>query len=162
MQPIFFWGHNAFDAMCLFFCRAGVAGLAPFAPGTWGSLFAVIFAPMWFFPMPIMGRVLVLLALFLLGAVAATHAEKLLDCKDASQIVIDEVVGVWIVFLPFTKINLPMLVGGFLLFRLFDILKPWPICAAEHCMRDGYGIMIDDVIAGLMAMLCLGALCWLL
>ncbi len=161
MQPIFFWGHNAFDAMCLFFCRAGVAGLAPFAPGTWGSLLAAVFAPMWFLPLPFTGRVLVLIGIFFFGALAASRAERLLECKDASQIVIDEVLGVWIVFLPFSKVTLPMLVAGFLLFRFFDILKPWPICAAEHCMPDGYGIMIDDVIAGIMAMLCLGLWCWL-
>ncbi len=161
MQPVFFWGHNAFDAACLFFCRAGAAGLAPVAPGTWGSLLAAVFMPMWFFPMPLMGRVLVIFALFFLGAAASTHAEKILACKDASQIVIDEVVGMCIVFLPFSKVDFPTLLAGFLLFRLFDILKPWPICVAEHCMRDGYGIMIDDVIAGIMAMLSLAILRWL-
>ncbi len=155
MQPIFFWGHNAKDALCLFFCRAGVAGLVPFAPGTWGSLLALVFAPMWFIPLPLIGKILLLFALFILGAIASSHAEKLLSCKDASQIVIDEVLGMWIVFLPYTKINLSTLIIGFLLFRLFDITKPWPICKAEHCMRDGYGIMIDDVIAGIMAMVCL-------
>ncbi len=155
MQPAFFWGHNVRDALCLFFCRAGVAGLAPVAPGTWGSLLATIFAPIYFIPLPFMGRVFVLLGIFLLGAVASSHAEKLLACKDASQIVIDEVLGLWLVFLPFATINVSMLIAGFVLFRLFDIIKPWPIRKAEHCMRDGYGIMIDDVIAGIMAMFCL-------
>ncbi len=161
MHNKLFWGYNRLDALCLFFCRAGVTGLAPFAPGTWGTLLATCFAPMWFIPLPITGRILVLCALFFLGAIAAGHAEKLLGCKDASQIVIDEVVGVWLVFLPFYKVSLTMLIAGFLLFRIFDILKPWPICTAEHCMRDGYGIMIDDVVAGIMAMLCLSILCWL-
>ncbi len=161
MSVKFFWGHNALDAACLFLCRAGVAGLAPFAPGTWGSLLAMLLAPVCFTPLPMLGRVMLLVVLFFLGAFASTHAEKLLQCKDASQIVIDEVLGMWLVFLPFAKVNLPMYVAGFFLFRLFDILKPWPIHAAEHYMPNGYGIMIDDVIAGIMAMLCLAAICWL-
>ncbi len=155
MQPALFWGHNVRDALCLFFCRAGVAGLAPVAPGTWGSLLAAVFAPIYFIPLPFTGRVLVLISIFFVGAVASSHAEKLLCCKDASQIVIDEVLGLWLVFLPFATIDLSILIAGFVLFRFFDIVKPWPISKAEHCMRDGFGIMIDDVVAGIMAMLCL-------
>ncbi len=150
------WGTSLLDTLCLLFCRVGAAGLAPHAPGTWGSLVAALFAPIWFLPLPMMGRALVLLILFFLGALASTHSEKMLACKDPSQIVIDEFVGVWLVLLPFSKVSPTELLLAFILFRVFDILKPWPVNAAEHWLRDGFGIMLDDVVAALMAMACLG------
>ena len=105
--------------------------------------------------MPIIGRILVLVGLFFLGSIASTRVESLLACKDPSQIVIDELVGMWLVFLPFNKISFTEFVLGFILFRLFDIFKPWPIKASEKWTSSGFSIMIDDVLAGLMAMLCL-------
>ncbi len=150
------WGTSLTDTLSLLFCRVGAAGIAPHAPGTWGSLVATLFAPIFFMPLPLMGRIFVLVGLFFLGALASTHVEKILQCKDPGQIVIDEFVGVWLVLLPFDKITPTELFLAFALFRVFDILKPWPICAAEHCMRDGFGIMLDDVVAALMAMACLG------
>ncbi len=151
------WGESLVDTLCLLFARVGVAGLAPLAPGTWGSLVAALFAPIWFLPLPFMGRILLLIFLFFLGAMASTRIEQSLACKDPSQIVIDEFVGVWLVLLPFANVSPTELFLAFALFRLFDILKPWPVCAAEHCMRGGFGVMLDDVVAALMAMICLGA-----
>ncbi len=144
------------DTLCLLFCRVGAAGLAPVAPGTWGTLVATLFAPIWFLPMPFLGRIFVLGALLFLGALASTRAEKLLYCKDPSQIVIDEFVGLWLVLLPFAKVSPTELALAFILFRFFDIVKPWPVGASEQWMRSGYGIMLDDIMAGLLAMLCLG------
>ncbi len=150
------WGASLVDTLCLLFCRVGVAGLAPHAPGTWGSLVATLLAPIWFLPMPFMGRILTLLGLFFVGAIASTHVEQALQCKDPSQIVIDEFVGVWLVLLPFAKVSPTELFLAFIFFRFFDILKPWPVNASEHWMRGGFGIMLDDVVAACMAMACLG------
>ena len=61
----------------------------------------------------------------------------------------------WLALFPFAAVSLEMLVAGFVLFRLFDICKPWPVGASEDWMRQGYGIMLDDALAGFMAMLCL-------
>ncbi len=149
------WGHSLQDALCFLFCRVGAAGLAPHAPGTWGTLVATLFAPIWFMPLPMVGRALVLGLLFFFGALASTHCEKILAHKDPSQIVIDEFVGLWLVLLPFAKVSPTELFLAFVFFRFFDILKPWPVSAAEHWMRDGFGIMLDDVVAALMAMACL-------
>ena len=143
------------DALCLVFCRVGVAGLAPKAPGTWGSLVAAVLAPIFFLPLPLVGRVIVLCALFFFGALAATRAEELLGCEDPSEVVVDEWLGMWLALLPFATVSLTMLVMAFVFFRLFDIWKPWPVGASEHWMRQGYGIMLDDFFAGIMAMLCL-------
>ncbi len=150
------WGVSLLDTLSLFFCRVGVAGLAPHAPGTWGTLVAALFAPIWFMPLPTTGRVLVLGILFFLGALASTRVEQTLQCEDPSQIVIDEFVGLWLVLLPFAKVSPTELLLAFIFFRFFDIVKPWPVNAAEHWMRQGFGIMLDDVVAALMAMACLG------
>ncbi len=146
------------DSLCLFICRLGATGLAPVGPGTWGTLWALLFAPLFFLPLPIMGRLLCLCAIFFLGAIAATRAEKVLGRKDPGQVVIDELLGMWITFLPFTKVSISMWLMGFVLFRFFDILKPWPVKASEHWMRQGYGIMLDDAVAGILSMCCLGLL----
>lgn len=143
------------DSMALHFCRLGAAGLAPSAPGTWGSALAAVLAPLWFCPLSYMGRGLVLAVLFVVGGIAASRAETLLNRTDPGEVVIDELVGLWLVLLPFKDPTLPLLVAAFLLFRFFDILKPWPVSASEYWMPAGFGIMLDDVVAGAMAMCCL-------
>ena len=136
------------DTCVLAFCRLGVAGLAPKAPGTWGTALACLLAPFVFLPLGMGWRVLALLLLFVLGALAATRAEKLLGRKDPGEVVIDELVGVWLV------------VAAFVFFRIFDIAKPWPVRASENWLPDGFGVMLDDVLAGLWALLCVGVLHW--
>ncbi|WP_432735951.1 phosphatidylglycerophosphatase A family protein [Maridesulfovibrio sp. FT414] len=133
----------------------GPVGFLPKAPGTWGSAAALITAPFLFFPLPIPVRVIVLGLLFYFGALACTAAEKEIGKKDPSSVVIDEVLGQWIVFLPFPGIVAWQAIVGFALFRLFDILKPWPVRASEKWLKDGYGVMIDDLFAGVYAMICL-------
>lgn len=146
------------DSCILYFCRLGVAGLAPKAPGTWGTAFACLLAPFVFLPLPPGKRVLVLIVLFILGALAASRAEKVLDRKDPGDVVIDEVVGMWLVLLPFAQPSLELFVVAFILFRLFDIFKPWPISKVEATIPGGLGIMLDDVVAALWALLCIGIL----
>ena len=148
------------DQITLSFCRLGVAGLAPKAPGTWGTAIACLLAPYVFLPLNFGLRIALLLVLFLLGAVAASRAEKLLERKDPGEVVIDELVGVWLVLLPFPNPSFFMVLAAFVLFRIFDIAKPWPVKASESWLPAGYGVMIDDVVAGLWALLCLSLLAW--
>lgn len=143
------------DSVALHFSRLGAAGLAPSAPGTWGTALATLLAPMWFCPLPMTGRLLVLVFLFILGGIASSRAEILLGRTDPGEVVIDELVGLWLVLLPFKEPTAGLLFAAFVLFRFFDILKPWPVSASENWLPAGFGVMIDDVVAGLMAMCCL-------
>ncbi len=139
----------------------GPIGFLPKAPGTWGSAAALITAPFLFFPLPIPIRVIVLGLLFYFGAIVCSAAETELDEKDPGCVVIDEVLGQWVVFLPFAGIVGWHAIAGFILFRLFDIYKPWPVKASEKWLKGGYGVMIDDLFAGIYAMLGLWVLRYL-
>lgn len=143
------------DELNLAFCRLGVAGLAPRAPGTWGTAVGCLLAPFLFFPLNIFWRIVVLAAIFVAGGLAATRAEKILGQKDPGQVVIDELAGVWLAFLPFREPDLWLLIFGFIFFRIFDIFKPWPVNASENWLPDGFGVMIDDIVAGAYALICL-------
>lgn len=145
------------DKIILCFCRLGVAGLAPKAPGTWGTALACALAPFLFLPLDIIGRSTLLVVLFIVGSLAATRAEQILHQKDPGQVVIDELVGVWLVLLPFANPGFWLIVAAFALFRIFDIAKPWPVRASENWLPGGFGVMIDDVLAGVWALLCLEA-----
>ncbi len=141
-----------------------IARLEPFgcirpAPGTWGSLFALFLAYFCFLPLPIWARAISLVALFALGTWASDIAERALDAKDPSSIVIDELVGLWLVLLPFTFTGqsnthtYTQLAIAFALFRFFDITKLYPIAKLETVFSGGLGIMIDDVVAGVYALI---------
>ena len=143
------------DKWILRFCRIGFAGLAPKAPGTAGTALACVLAPLCFVPLGMAGRCVLLLLLFVLGSLAATRAEQILGQKDPGQVVIDELVGVWLVLLPIAAPTLWEVVGAFVFFRIFDIAKPWPVKASENWLPAGWGVMIDDVVAGVWALLCL-------
>ncbi|MDE5878587.1 MAG: phosphatidylglycerophosphatase A, partial [Desulfovibrio sp.] len=114
------------DRCTLAFCRLGVAGLAPRAPGTWGTALACLLAPLCFLPLSFGWRVVVLAGLFVVGGRASTRAEKLLGRKDPGEVVIDELVGVWLVLLPFAHAGFWLILSAFVFFRIFDIAKPWP------------------------------------
>jgi phosphatidylglycerophosphatase A len=126
----------------------GPCGFSRFAPGTVGTLGALPLA--WAVarlePLP---AAAFLLAFFALSVHAAAQAGRFWRVVDAPGIVIDEVLGylVAVAFLPFTW---PVALAGFLLFRLFDILKPWPISWIDR-WKTGLGVVLDDVAAGLFA-----------
>lgn len=121
-------------------------------PGTWGSLLAVLLAPFLFLPLAWGGRTLVLLCIFIVGGYAATLVERKLNRKDPGIVVIDELVGQWFTFFPFHDLGLWDLGVGLVLFRIFDVLKPPPVRSSENWLPEGYGVMIDDVLAGAYAM----------
>ncbi len=123
----------------------------PFAPGTFGSAAGFIFV---FLLKPGDNALLLFsLCLFLTGWLTAHHAEKVL-VKDSSHIVIDELCGYLIstVFLPRST---GYLFAAFILFRIFDIVKPPPVRNAEKRIPGGAGVMMDDILAGLYANICL-------
>ncbi len=122
-------------------------GLLPKAPGTWGSFAALL--PVWIFYKPgLFWYSVAGLSLFLVGVWAADLYSKQVGKKDPDEVVIDEVIGVWAVFL-FVEPTLVNLLVGAILFRVFDILKPPPIGWFER-LGGGLGIMADDLVAGII------------
>ncbi|MFV0278205.1 MAG: phosphatidylglycerophosphatase A [Parahaliea sp.] len=129
------------------------SGLSPRAPGTVGTLVAV---PLYLLLAPLSLAVYsaIVVAAFVLGVFLCGHASRQLGVHDHGGIVWDEFVGYWIAMWAAPQGWL-WVVLGFVLFRLFDILKPWPIGWLDRRVHGGLGIMIDDVVAGLMAWGCL-------
>lgn len=125
------------------------SGLAKKAPGTFGTLVAVPICLL-LEPMGLTVYSLVTLVAVLAGIYICDQAAKKLQVHDFGGIVWDEVAGLMITLwgVPLTWQNLLL---GFALFRLFDIVKPWPIRWLDRHVQGGFGIMIDDVLAGLMA-----------
>lgn len=167
------------DEFILGVARLGLAGLSPKAPGTVGSALALVVAPWLFLPLSLLWRLALLALLFVIGGLCASRAELLLGRKDPSSVVVDELVGQWTTLLPLglLPVTVPgpaagpaaapalLLAAGFGLFRLFDIWKPGPVCASQNWLPDGWGVMIDDVLAGLFALpvltgLALGLAAW--
>ena len=128
-------------------------GMIPKAPGTWGSLAA--FLP-WFFlkDLPLPAYLTVLATVFILGFFVSGSAEKLLDRPDAGPIVIDEILGMFIT-LTLAPPHPAAWILGFIFFRIFDIFKPFPVSWFDQRIHGGIGIMMDDVIAGLYALVSL-------
>jgi phosphatidylglycerophosphatase A len=133
---------------------AGGVGLLPVAPGTWGSALAVAIFVL-FSPVGLWQFGLTLVALFFLGIWAADTAERVFERKDDRRIVIDEVGGQLVALAPLLVLGSPRslsaLVTGFVLFRCFDIWKPGPVRWAERRFAGGVGVMMDDLVAGLLA-----------
>jgi phosphatidylglycerophosphatase A len=128
------------------------AGYAKVAPGTAGSAVGLLlFLPLSL--LPPLAQLAVTAAGFLLGVFASTHVARLLGRKDPGVVVVDEIVGVWVslLFLPFTPATALL---AFLLFRLLDMVKPYPARQFE-ALPDGLGIMADDVMAAIYANLVL-------
>jgi phosphatidylglycerophosphatase A len=137
------------------------SGFLPGAPGTWGSLAALPFA--WLIvlyagPWPLLA---VANILFFIGWLASHIAIRSGADQDPGWIVVDEVVGQWIV-LAALPLNIFAYAIGFALFRLFDIWKPFPIRQVERRCGGGFGIMIDDVLAAIYALILIGLGRWLL
>jgi phosphatidylglycerophosphatase A len=126
------------------------SGLSRFAPGTMGTVVAVPFALL-LKSLPELIFWLVLVALFVLGVYLCDISSKRLDQHDPGGIVWDEMVAYWltIAFLPVTW---SWWLAAFILFRFFDIVKPWPIRNVENRLTGGLGIMLDDIVAAFYAM----------
>ena len=141
------------DRLMMLIATGFGTGYLPKAPGTWGSVLGLL---LWFGlrHLTMMHYILVLIILFVIGTLCAGGAEKIVDSGDPSIVVIDEVVGQLLALtaLPFKPLYV---LAAFLLFRFFDILKPFPIGWLDKHIHGGLGIMLDDVVAGLYALIVL-------
>ncbi len=145
-------------------------GLLPRAPGTWGSAAAIPVA--WAihgiggFPLMLAATALIAVT----GWIAVSSALADRDEEDPSEFVIDEVAGMFVALLPLSAglwlsnaeqwaFPWPGWAAAFVFFRLFDIWKPWPVSCADR-RGDALGVMLDDLIAGALAAVCVTALAW--
>ena len=148
------------DRLLMFIATGAGSGYLPKAPGTWGTLVGLL---LWW---PLAGLSLTaylatVAVLFIVGVASAGAAEKILDRGDPGVVVIDEIVGV-LIALAAVPLHPVAALAGFALFRLFDIAKPFPVGWADRHLHGGLGIMLDDVAAGLYALLVLHLGLWLL
>lgn len=145
---------DGMERLAVFLSSFGYTGYAPFAPGTAGSVAGlVVYAAVRWWRIPPAGEAALIAVLFGIGAWAATVAERHFALEDPGPVVIDEVVGM-LVTLAFTSVGWSGAFAGFVYFRLFDILKPYPANRLER-LGGGLGIMADDVMAGAYANLAL-------
>ncbi len=135
-----------------FFATGFGSGLSPVAPGTVGTLVSLLL----FVFLQNTGWPLLVICVtgFFIGIWLCDQTSEKLGVHDHGGIVWDEFIGMWITLL-WVPLSLTTLLIAFILFRLFDILKPWPIGYLDKRIHGGLGIMIDDVIAGIFANICL-------
>ena len=134
------------------------SGAAPKAPGTCGTLVAVLI----YWPLSQLSPehyLLMLLVTSVMGIYICGQTAKDLGVHDHGSIVWDEFVGFWITMFA-APVGWVWVVVGFVLFRFFDIIKPWPISWIDKKITGGFGIMLDDVIAGVMAAVVLQGIAW--
>lgn len=135
-------------------------GYFPIAPGTVGSAAGlVVYLLVWWTQSPILEAGLIVF-IFAAGTWAATHAERYFGGIDPGPVVVDEVLGM-LVTLAFIPVGWSAALAGFVLFRVFDVIKPYPANRLEK-FHGGFGIMADDAMAGIYANLALRLLMWLL
>ena len=139
----------------VFLALGAGSGLSPFAPGTAGTLLTV---PLVYFlqHFSVEIYVIVTLCVLLTGPWICGYAAKQLQVHDHPAIVYDEVGG-FLITMFFAPAGWLWMLAGFILFRFFDALKPWPISWLDKNIPGGLGIMLDDVLAGLVSMACLQA-----
>jgi len=129
------------------------SGYLPKAPGTWGSLVGLaVFFLLHKLSIPV--YLAVTAVIFLIGIFVAGEAEKIMDHKDPGLVVIDEIAGMLITMIAAPATPLFMVLG-FILFRIFDILKPFPIGLVDQRFHGGLGIMLDDIVAGIYSLIIL-------
>ena len=133
----------------VFFATGGLIGFSPFAPGTFGSLVALPLC----WSISLVGvkvALAIVLALVVVSTWISHAAEKIELQKDPKQVVVDEICGMAVTLfaLPFTP---AFIFAGFVLFRVLDILKPFPIRWVDKNVPGGLGIMLDDILAGVFA-----------
>lgn len=136
------------------------SGCAPKAPGTFGTLAAIPFWWLLLQDVPLIPYICVLIAGFAFGVYLCEQTSKDLGVHDHGGIVWDEWIGLWITYLALPN-GIEWIIIGFALFRFFDIIKPWPIKWLDEKVHGGFGIMIDDVLAGIFALACVQILAYL-
>ncbi len=143
----------------VFLATVAYCGYFPIAPGTVGSAAGlVVYLLVWWTRSPILEAGLIAV-IFAVGTWAATHAERYFGGIDPGPVVIDEVLGM-LVTLAFIPVGWSGALAGFVIFRVFDVIKPYPANRLET-FHGGFGIMADDAMAGVYANLALRLLIWL-
>ena len=146
--------------LAVFLATVAYCGYFSIAPGTVGSAAGlVVYLLVWWTRSPLVEIGLIAVT-FAVGTWAATHAERYFGTVDPGQVVIDEVLGM-LVTLAFIPVGWSGALAGFFLFRVFDVIKPYPANRLEK-LHGGFGIMADDAMAGIYANLTLRLLIWLL
>ena len=140
--------RSVLDRIAVLIATVFGVGYAPLAPGTVASVVTVIFLGL--VPFSRAGLVVFLLLVVIVGTWAAHRAERVIGGKDPGAIVIDEVAGMTLSVVAF-PLTTEVLAAGLALFRVFDVLKPPPARESQR-IRGGVGVMIDDLIAGLYAL----------
>ncbi len=124
-------------------------GKVPFAPGTAGTIVGVLLYLL-LEPLSHFMYAVTVIAFIFMASWVATRAQDILSEQDPQEVVIDEVAG-FLVTMAFHRSDIWMLLGGFVIFRVFDIVKPFPIRWIERRFLSGWGIVLDDVAAGVYA-----------
>ena len=146
--------------LAVFVATVGYCGYFPIAPGTVGSAAGLVFYLLvWWTGSPVV-EVGLIAALFAVGVWAGTTAERYFGGVDPGPIVVDEVVGM-LITLAFIPVGWSGALAGFFLFRLFDVIKPYPARRFEQ-LHGGLGVMADDAMAAIYANVALRLTIWLL
>lgn len=134
------------NMLILFLAQGAFTGRFPVAPGTAGTVAAVL---IYFFVHGLSSSAyaMVCLVVVIIGIWAAGRAEDILGKKDSPSIVVDEIAG-YLISMFFLPATLGYVAAGFCLFRFFDIVKPWPIAGLQK-LHGGVGVMLDDIAAGI-------------
>ena len=148
---------TAQNRVLMMLATLGPVGFFKPAPGSWGSAAAVVLAAILAMLSPWLLEIATLLVC-LLGVLAAGRYQTVTSRHDAPEVVIDEVAGQWIALLA-VPLDWRWYLLAFLLFRLFDIVKPGPVRMAEN-LPSGIGVMADDIVAGVLAAACLLLIRW--
>jgi phosphatidylglycerophosphatase A len=142
--------------LIVFLATGCFTGFLPVAPGTWGTFAAIPVAILAHKGGPL-AQLLTAIIFMLVAVWLAGRAEALLGSRDARPIVIDEMAG-FLITLLWLPLSLPILGLAFVLFRLFDIVKPPPVSTLEKRLRGGWGVVMDDVAAGVYTNISVGLL----
>lgn len=146
--------------LAVFIATVGYCGYFPFAPGTVGSAAGLVFyALVWWIASPLF-ETMFIVGLFAAGVWAGTTAERYFGGVDPGPIVMDEVVGMLITLAFIPGLGWSGVLAGFLLFRVFDVVKPFPAGRFER-LHGGLGVMADDAMAAVYANLSLRLLLWM-
>ena len=129
------------------------SGLIKPAPGTWGTLAALPFGIL-FLSLSSWALFVGIIVILPIGLWASQKFTQSVKEKDSSMIVIDEVIGIWIALLP-VSLNTSSILIAFILFRVFDIAKPWPVSWIDKKLKGAIGVMADDMMAGIYTALCM-------
>ncbi|MEP7337793.1 MAG: phosphatidylglycerophosphatase A [Acidobacteriota bacterium] len=165
--------RGSLDLLAVFIATGFGAGLIPLGPGTWGSLVGLLISygliAVFSLDVVLLQNALIVASLILaaIGIWSSTRAETIFDRKDAGQIVIDEVCGQVISFVFIAPYIVRLgsqwrwwMILGFLLFRAFDIFKPYPINRLQS-LTGGVGVMMDDILAGIYAAMLMSLALWI-